>query len=195
VNQKSLAIGTRRLPAAADLAFATNLGSVIETISEIILPLSIALYDLEQAEGNKRLQLVEQLAIPLPPEFQDYPAVLRDLVKIPPDAAAIGKLVGLVIDTRTGYRPTNVGGYALSIVECLARRGFSLPVVQLACVEIREADPASLHNQLPSEFHFIAACERARKRLEYLSERIESVLAIQPVARSSLARRLEIGEH
>lgn len=190
----AIAVGTSRLPAAAELPRSTNLARVVDELRDLLRPLSSNVFEMGDTydEAEKLLLARHLVASPLSSAVLEYPAALRRLADAPPDEIAIARLIAKTVDSRPGYRPPDVKSYMASVVASVSRRGFGLAVVQLACTEIREADPAEFHHALPSEHHFIQACEEAKRSLENEASRIERIVNGQNVARGIVARAAQI---
>jgi hypothetical protein len=187
------------LPPAAMLSEAKNLPHWFDQLKLQLSPITRPFFKLGELEENGFRTLHERfawaeraVALPLPGQLRDYPATLRRLTATPPDTVAIGRLVAIVIDTRTGFRPPNIGAFIASIAETLSSAGYGLPVVTIACREIRNADPADFRHQLPCEFHFLEASKRAKAMLEHLIWLCETAAGVQDRAHDTLARRAEI---
>lgn len=179
------------LPPAARLADPDTLPSAIVKLHRDPLLAAVAELDFKDDEGfllpGERRTLVERIAAnPPSPPMRDYPEVLRAAVATPPDPVAIGRLIAAVVDTRTGYKPANVGLYVASVAEALSADGFGLPIVSLACAEIRKTDPDEFSNRMPSEFHFLEACKRAKKQIALKADVIERAIIMHDAAQRAI---------
>jgi hypothetical protein len=179
------------LPTVARLADPDTLPSALVNLHRDPLLAAVADLSFKDYEGSflpgERRALVERIAAhPPPPPMRDFPAALRAAMATLPEPVAIGRLIAAVVDTRTGYKPANVGLYVASVAEALSAAGFGLAVVSVACAEIRRTDPEEFGNRMPSEFHFLEACKRARKRIVLEANVIERAITMHDAAKRAI---------
>lgn len=177
--------GARALLAEAS-EIRKSFGPFFKATDEFADALDDARYDEQFAKAGRLI------SHPLPPRVRDCAVLLRDAVATPPAPEEITRVITPVINSRTGYRPPDMRAYVVSVISSLVSHGFSTAAVAIASDEIREADPATFHGQLPSEFHWIEAAKRAKARLGYEAWRCATAVAIHDKARDLLARRPEI---
>jgi hypothetical protein len=148
---------------------------VAEELRRLVSPLWDDLFAINEARDiPEKLAAAQRLvARNLPTVIFGYPPALREAANAPPNLDGTADLVAKTIDSRTGFRPPDAGAYTASIVDCLIRRKFGPAVVRRGCEIIRETNPAEFHHQLPSEFHFAAACEGAQREFESVASVID----------------------